>query len=100
MTPGWGTFSVKPTWIRRAQLVARSVVPALIDQRGANLIGGKPAILKESGLLCTFGRGSGAGSSELAPAHVGRKRLPVDIARTERQLDRICFYSLDRKSVV
>ncbi len=50
--------------------------------------------MKESGLLCTFGRGSGAGSSELAPAHVGRKRLPVDIARAERLLDRIRFYSL------
>lgn len=82
-----GASSVKPTWIRSVQLVACSAALALVDQRGADLIGAKPAILKESRLLCTFGRESGQPGPELAPAHIRRELIPCDLGRAERLLD-------------
>lgn len=78
-----GASSVKPTWIRRIRLIA----PALIDQRGADLIGGKPSILKESRLLCTFGQRTRGFGSEFSAAHLDRNCLPIDVGGSERIID-------------
>ena len=53
-------------------------------QGGTDLIGGKPAILKESGLLCTFGHRTRGAGSEFPATHLERNRLPIDIGRSER----------------
>lgn len=85
--PVGGAVSVGPTWIGRIQ-VGRDFALAFVDQSGADLIGGKPAILKESGLLCTFGRRTGPCGSKLAPTNRNSNLGPVDFGCGKRPRDR------------
>jgi hypothetical protein len=75
--------------------VARDPFPAVIAHSGADLIGGKPPILKESRLLCTFGYRTRAPRAELSLTDVPGKLFPIHFGRRQRP-----FYRLVRNSLL
>jgi hypothetical protein len=65
------------------------LVSISIRQSGPDLVGGKPAILKESRLLCTLDQALRQAAGELAASDLRGQPIPIDLRFQERPIDRL-----------